>query len=133
MPCRAVCNDGPSSDAPAGSLAASEPSVWPPMLEVRARIPTTALMTQKLPALGEGERAVRRLTADGGAEDRHAFVRFMQYLGDKQRSGVVELGIGAAGFARTMYLVPPTRSICDDLKVTWHPQEILLAVIVRHT
>lgn len=48
------------------------------MGKVRARIPTTALMAQKLPAVGEAERAVRRLTADGGPEDRRAFVRFMQ-------------------------------------------------------
>lgn len=133
LPCQAACADGPTPDAPAGSLAATEPHEWPKLLEVRARIPTTALMAQKLPALGEAERAVRRLTADGGPEDRHAFVRFMQYLGDKQRSGVVELGIGAGGFPRTMYLVPPSRSICDDLRVTWQPQEILLAVIVRHS
>lgn len=35
-------------------------------------------MAQKLPAVGEADRAVRRLTADGGPEDRRAFVRFMQ-------------------------------------------------------
>ncbi len=71
------CIDASPTAAPPGSPAA-EPAGWPPLLEVKSRIPTALLMSQKLPAVAEGDRAVRRLAASGDAADRHAFVRFMQ-------------------------------------------------------
>lgn len=46
-----------------------------------------------------------------------------QYLSDKQRSGVVELGPAARGGPpRTLYVIPPSRSVCDELRIAWEPQ-----------
>lgn len=46
-----------------------------------------------------------------------------QYLSDKQRSGVVELGAAAkGGKLRTLYVIPPSRSVCDELHIAWEPQ-----------
>lgn len=56
-----------------------------------------------------------------------------QYLGDKQRAGVVALPPGEGGVARTMYVIPPSRTVCDELRIAWQPQEILLAVVMRHS
>ncbi len=44
-----------------------------------------------------------------------------QYLSDKQRSGVVELGPagGGSGAPRTLYIVPPSRTVCDELHIAW--------------
>lgn len=55
-----------------------------------------------------------------------------QYLSDIQRSGVVELGPAAAGRQpRTMYIIPPSRSVCDELRVAWEPQVWLHELLKR--
>ena len=49
-----------------------------------------------------------------------AQILLQQYLSDKQRSGVVELGPARGGGApRTLYIVPPSRTVCDELHVAW--------------
>lgn len=79
---------------------------------------------------------VQRVTAGQGEDDRRAFLKFLQYLGDRSRAGVVKLPpltavpVGGQGGPRTMYLIPPSSTICETLQVAWEPRECMLALVV---
>ena len=62
----------------------------------------------------------QNITASWGIAADATRLVLQQYLSDKQRSGVVELGpAGGRGAPRTLYIVPPSRSVCDELHVAW--------------
>jgi hypothetical protein len=73
---------------------------------------------------------VQHLVAAPGEEHRRAFVKFLQYLGNRSRAGVVKLGATSGGEARTMYLVPPSTTVCETLGVPWDPHDCMLALVV---
>lgn len=57
-------------------------------------------------------------------------VFFCRYLADKGRAGVIKL---ESQYARSLYLVPPSPSVCQSLGVTWEPSRdaaALLAIVV---
>jgi SPOC domain len=59
-------------------------------------------------------------TASWGFAADGVCLLLQQYLSDKQRSGVVELGpAGGGGAPRTLYIVPPSRTVCDELHIAW--------------
>lgn len=64
------------------------------------------------------------------------FVKFIDYLGQRLRAGVVKMSkaISEQGrSARTLYLIPPSTSVCAAMGVERDPQsqrECLLALVV---
>lgn len=72
------------------------------------------------PALLKQQDVHMDITASPGFAAESARHVLQQYLSDKQRSGVVELGpAGGGGAPRTLYIVPPSRTVCDELHVAW--------------
>eukprot|EP00873_Tetraselmis_striata_P021088 jgi/Tetstr1/441352/TSEL_029603.t1 len=104
---------------------------WPACLDVVLRADLSYVVNHIYKTCPLPERSVQHLVAAAGEEHRRAFVKFLQYLGDRTRAGVVKLppGEGQAE-ARTMYLVPPSTGVCESLEVAWEPRECMLALVV---
>ena len=113
--CEVVCYD---------SVDANQSVDFPASLDVAMRADMSYVLDILCSRLDD-QKDIRRLEPGPLESDRCAFVRFMQYLGDRRRAGVVNLD------GLTVYLIPPSSLVCEALAVHWDGQTAcLLAIII---
>eukprot|EP00898_Chlorokybus_atmophyticus_P008240 jgi/Chlat1/8417/Chrsp80S07842 len=103
---------------------------WPQALDVLMRADLQHVLTTILRSAPPGEKCLWRLVSDAGTDNHKQFVKFMEYLAQRGRAGVVKLEVNGA--TRTMYLMPAASGTCFALDVAREPRESLLALIVPY-
>jgi hypothetical protein len=70
--------------------------------------------------------------ADRRTRQRGMFIDFINNLSSRSRAGVVKglPAIEPAAGPRTLYLVPPSVSVAERLKVVWDHKECVFAVVM---
>lgn len=109
------------------------PLVWPAVLDINMRADTAYLLAHTLtPASNLPVRTLRLAAAAEPKEamdQRGRFIDLLNGLSTRSRAGVVQWSDGKGGGPqRTLYLLPPSASVAERLRVTWDQKECLLAV-----
>lgn len=125
--CKLVCWDQPNMHR--WGAASQEPKEWPNVLDVRLRVDLNIALKP------EGERSLLHLSAGNDTSDREGLMRFIQYLTDRTRAGVVQLkgSSGDRSGDRTLYLIPPTESAAKALGVEVGARDSLIVLAVPYT
>ena len=115
-------------------MSGREPFDWPTTLDVLMRAELTHVLSHVFKSTPTQHRAIRWLHAKGGPDNTKAFVKFIDYLGQRLRAGVVKLTKGQSEkgrAARTLYLIPPSTSVCAAMGIERdpHTRECLLALV----
>lgn len=126
--CRLVCWDGANIQA-WNAAAVQEPQGWPDVLDVRLRVDLNIAI--KL----EGECSLLYLSAGDTSADREGLVKFIRYLTERRRAGVVQLkdGGGDRSRDRTLYLIPPTDLVAQSLGISSVPKDSLIVLVVPYS
>ena len=113
----------PRPGASSSAAAPSEPTAWPPILDVALRADRAHILAAHDPAA----HAVVALALAPGSDsaDRSRFIEFLNALASRSRAGVCEAGLGG----RSVVLVPPSASVAARLGAAWEPQECVFAIV----
>eukprot|EP00899_Mesostigma_viride_P026941 jgi/Mesvir1/7431/Mv19212-RA.1 len=125
-----------------GQLVATRPPLepvgWPSVLDVIMRADLTHVLTNVFKGTPAQQRSLLRLTAEEGESNHTQFIKFIEYLVQRQRAGVVKLPPVPGALApaapsksgRMLYLLPPSRSVCSAVGTTCGMKDSILALIV---
>lgn len=116
----------------AWGCTANEPGGWPGTLDVTVRADLSYVLSNV-----SAMCAVLRLMlapqhdAEQQTRQRGMFIDFINNLSSRSRAGVVK-GLPAIDECgpRTLYLVPPSVSVAERLKVMWDGKECIFAVVM---
>ena len=115
--CKAECISTGASDA---ALS------WPSVLDVRARVVVGHALEQ--PHQHPPQHVdIRRIVSTNDPKNQQHFHQFCEYLTEKQRAGVVN--VGSRSNKHNMFLVPGSPDVFQQLRVQDPQQECLIAVM----
>lgn len=115
------------------------PEGWPSTLDVTVRADLTFVLGSVYNNCLPAQRAVYRLqpapySSDPEKQARHraSFISFINSLSGRSRAGVVQkLDLARSGRGvQTLYLLPPSTSVAERLKVAWDQRECIFALSV---
>ncbi|KAK3263567.1 hypothetical protein CYMTET_27635, partial [Cymbomonas tetramitiformis] len=102
---------------------------WPATLDVLMRAELSHVLSHVYKSASQDKRTIRRIVPSGGAENHKAFMKFIEYLGQRSRAGVVKIGENGQKHTKTIYLIPPSASVCAALGVDRDLRECIIALI----
>ena len=115
--------------------AGSSTSSWPEKLDITLRTDTGSVLSTIAPAPGT---CILKLQLEGhsNAQEQRAqrarLLDLLHGLSSKSKTGVVERLPLPDGTVCQLYLIPPSSSVAQRLKVEWMKEECLFGLLAVH-